>query len=114
MPAPRRFAPYHRWDRNFFLLYVALIWFGIAMGFVPEIAKHMRTPAARYPLIVHIHAAAFVGWLILLTVQVLLVRGQRLDLHRKLGVLGAGLAVFLAASIGARRRCRKASGSSGC
>jgi hypothetical protein len=95
MPAPRRFAPYHRWDRNFFLLYVALIWFGIAMGFVPQIAQHMRTPTARYPLIVHIHAAAFVGWLILLTAQVLLVRGRRLDLHRKLGVLGAGLAVFM-------------------
>jgi hypothetical protein len=42
---------------------------------------------------VHVHAAAFVGWLSLLTAQVLLVRTHRLATHRRLGlamvVLGA-------------------------
>jgi len=90
--ATGRFAPYHRWDCNFFLLWVALIWLGIAMGFGPQIARHLQTHARPYPLIIHIHAAAFVGWLILLTVQVLLIRGQRPDLHRRLGLIGVGLA----------------------
>jgi hypothetical protein len=44
---------------------------------------------------VHFHAAAFVGWLVLLTVQVGLVRAGRTDIHRKLGVLGVGLAAVM-------------------
>jgi hypothetical protein len=63
--------------------------------FAPQIARHLRSQAVPYPLIIHLHAAAFVGWLMLLTAQVLLVRAKRLDLHRRLGLLGAGLAAFM-------------------
>lgn len=87
-----RFAPRARRDRDFFVLMVALIWLGILMGFVPEIATHIRMHKPAYPLIVHIHAAAFVGWLCLLTTQVVLIRRGRVDIHRKLGILGAILA----------------------
>lgn len=87
-----RFAPRARWDRDFFILFVALIWLGILMGFVPEIAAHIRMHKPAYPLVVHIHAAAFVGWLCLLTTQVALIRGGRVDIHRKLGIFGAVLA----------------------
>jgi hypothetical protein len=90
--ARARFAAQHPWDRNFFLAIVALIWLGILMGFGPQIQQHMATAAAPYPLIVHIHAAAFVGWLVLLTTQVLLIRVHRTDIHRRLGVAGAALA----------------------
>lgn len=90
--AAARFAPRHRWDRNFFLLIVAVIWLGVLMGFVPQIRQHFATPSAPYPLIVHIHAAAFVGWLLLLTTQVLLIRAHRPDIHRRLGIAGAVLA----------------------
>ena len=74
MPAARGYTTNYKWDRNFFLLYVVLIWIGIAMGFGTEIVKHIRNHAPPYALIVHFHAAAFVGWLVLLTVQVLLIR----------------------------------------
>lgn len=87
-----RFAPRAKWDRYFFLLIVALIWLGILMGFVPEIVAHVRAHKPAYPSIVHIHAAAFVGWLCLLTTQVALIRGGRADIHRKLGIFGAFLA----------------------
>src|SRR5579859_3780955 len=87
---PTTFAGTHRWDRNFFLLVVALILLGILMGFVPEIIKNFQQHK-HYPLIVHIHAVAFVGWLCLLLTQVLLIRARRTDLHRKLGVAGACL-----------------------
>jgi hypothetical protein len=90
--AARGFTANSKWDRNFFLLYVVLIWIGIGMGFGTEIVKHIRNHAPPYALIVHFHAAAFVGWLVLLTVQVLLIRVHRADIHRKLGVAGAILA----------------------
>jgi hypothetical protein len=91
-PVARRFNPHHPWDRNFILLYVLLIWFGIAMGFGPQILEHVAQHAPPYPFIVHVHAAAFVGWLVLLSVQVWLIRQHRARIHRKLGVAGAALA----------------------
>jgi hypothetical protein len=89
------FPRQHPWDRNFFLLYVVLIWVGILSGFGPQIVKHVNTSAAPYPAVVHIHALAFVGWLALLTTQVLLIRSGRPDLHRRLGIAAVGLAAFM-------------------
>jgi hypothetical protein len=94
-PSRQRFARYHRGDRNFFLIYVALIWVAILSGFAPQVLEHLKTHAPAYPSIVHIHAVAFVGWLMLLTVQALLIRSARSDLHRTLGVLGAALAAAM-------------------
>jgi hypothetical protein len=87
-----RFALYHRYDRSFFALYVLLIWLGISMGFGPQIARHFAQNQPAYPLIVHVHAAAFVGWLVLLTTQVLLIRTRKLELHRTLGIAATVLA----------------------
>jgi hypothetical protein len=82
------FAPFHRADRNFFLFMVALLWLGILMGFVPEMIK--REP--HFPTMVHVHGMVFVSWLVLLTVQILLIRSRRIALHMTLGLLGAMLA----------------------
>ena len=96
--APRRtapFAPNHRWDRNFFLLYVALIWLGVVMGFGGDIQRHIAAGERPYPLIVHFHAVAFVGWLVVLTTQVLFIRRGRHDLHKALGVSAIALAAIM-------------------
>lgn len=85
------FAPQRSSDRNFFLALLALTWAGIIGGFGLDMADHIRHPAYAYPLIVHLHALLFVGWLVLLTTQMMLVRGKRLDLHRRLGLAAAWL-----------------------
>lgn len=79
-----------RWDRNFFLLMVGLLWLGILMGFVPEIIHRVRVHRL-FPAVVYFHGAVFVGWLSLLTAQVLLIRSRRVDLHRELGMAGTAL-----------------------
>ena len=79
-----------RWDRNFFLLMVALIWLGILMGFVPEIIGRIHADKP-FPAVVYFHGAVFVTWLCLLTTQVLLIRARRVDLHRELGMAGVAL-----------------------
>ncbi len=79
-------------EHTFILLLIALIWAAIIAGFVPEIVQHLRSNARPYPDAVHFHAAAFLGWLILLTVQVLLIGADRRRLHMKLGIAGAMLA----------------------
>jgi hypothetical protein len=94
-PGRPPFAPYHPWDHNFFLLMVVLIWVGVGNGFGFEILRHIQKHEAAYPLIVHVHAIAFVGWLVVLTIQVLLVRAGRTDLHMKLGLAAMGLAAAM-------------------
>jgi hypothetical protein len=86
--APRKlFAPNHPWDRNFFALWVALIWVGVLGGFVPEVVQHVAKHAKPFPWIIHVHAVFFLGWLVLLTAQVGLIRLGRPDLHRRLGAM---------------------------
>jgi hypothetical protein len=93
-PKPKApFAPLHPWDRNFFLLYVLLLWCGILGGFVPEIVQHVAQNKPPFPLIVHVHVVVFLGWLAVLTAQVLLIRRRRADLHRKLGEAAMALAL---------------------
>jgi hypothetical protein len=42
--------------------------------------------------LVHVHAAVFTAWILLLIVQTSLVSAGRVDLHRRLGIFGAALA----------------------
>lgn len=93
---PRRFALRHPWDRNFFLLLLVSIWAGILAGFVPDIFDHFTGRHVQYALIVPIHAAAFVGWLVLLTTQLALIRAGRADIHRRLGLVGLALILAMA------------------
>ena len=80
-------------DNNFFLLYVALIWFAVLAGFAPEMFRRLNSSAAPFPIAVHVHAVITVAWLGLLTSQTLLIRKRELQLHRKWGTAGGILAV---------------------
>lgn len=105
MPAPlsrpprRRFITHHKWDRNFFLTFLALCWLGVLMGFYPSVALryHGRAdyPA---PLILQIHAFAFCTWLVLLTVQIGFIRVRRPQLHMALGLVAFALIPVMALS----------------
>jgi uncharacterized membrane protein len=89
------FAPSHPWDRNFFLLMAALAWLGIAEGFGRDIADHIQRHKPAFPPIVHVHAAVFVLWLALFTVQILLIRTKRLSVHKQLGLWLVALACVM-------------------
>jgi hypothetical protein len=79
-------------DRGAFLLLTALVWIAILSGFGTDSFDHVQKHGLDYPLIVHFHAVAFLGWLTLFTVQVALISNGRPDLHRRLGMAGALLA----------------------
>ncbi len=72
-----------------------MVWVGVLSGFGTDSFQHVSKFGLDYPLIVHFHAVAFVGWLVLFTTQVLLIRSERKDIHRKLGIAGAGLATIM-------------------
>ena len=91
----RPFAAWHRWDRNFIAGLILYVWLGILLGFGGDIADHVLSHKPAFPLIVHVHAVVFVGWLVLFTVQAGLIRARRPELHRRLGYAMLGLAAFM-------------------
>ncbi len=48
-----------RADRNAFLVFVVLVWFGIVPGFGSDSFDHVSRFGLDYPIIVHVHAAIF-------------------------------------------------------
>ncbi|QJU58662.1 hypothetical protein HL653_13605 [Sphingomonas sp. AP4-R1] len=94
-PRSPRFAPRHPADAYIFAILTFYVWLGIVMGFGGEILAHYAQHKPAYPLIVHVHAIAFVGWLLLFTTQVALVRSRRLALHRRVGIGMIGLAIVM-------------------
>ena len=88
-PAPRAAG------RNAYLVFVALAWVGIISGFGTDSFRHVSQHGLDYPLIVHVHAVTFVAWLALVTVQIWLIRERNGALHRRLGVIGALIAVWM-------------------
>ncbi|HPU15975.1 MAG TPA: hypothetical protein PK808_07810, partial [Polymorphobacter sp.] len=97
------FLQQHKCDRNFFLAFVAIGWVLIFIGFAPSVTRRL-TGEADYPasMMLQAHVVVFVGWMVLLTAQVLLVRAGRRDIHRMLGVAGVILIpVMVVTGIGA-------------
>ncbi|MBB5707012.1 adenylate cyclase [Sphingopyxis panaciterrulae] len=67
----------------------------IVFGFAQFTARGFVDPL-RAPFWVHLHGAAMLGWLALLIVQPTLVSRRNLVLHRRLGWVGAALALVIA------------------
>jgi hypothetical protein len=84
-------------DRTAVAILVAILWIGVLSGFGTDMFDHVHKHGLDYPPILHVHALVFFGWLVLLTTQLLFVRASRIDLHMKLGFVGAGMALLMMA-----------------
>ena len=84
-----------REDRVPSAVWLGVLWVGMIAGFGLDLPRfaHENPPA---PKILYVHAAVFTVWLLLLTAQVLLVLGDRVAWHRKLGWFMAGWACLMA------------------
>jgi hypothetical protein len=65
------------------------------VGFGPTYFFKPVHPSPPLSLLLHVHAVVFTAWLVLLIVQSGLVRAHRTDLHMRLGLFGAALAVLV-------------------
>jgi len=65
---------------------VFAIWLAIVTGFSLDMVRRAQGGSLHFPLIVHLHVAAYVSWLLLLAAQVWLVRTRRVAVHRRLGM----------------------------
>jgi len=84
-----------RSDHIFFPAMSALILVTVFVGFARTyylagmVRAHLPSP------IIHIHAVVFSLWVLLLVTQTSLVAAHRIDAHRKLGLVGFGLACLM-------------------
>jgi len=90
-----RILPGRRYDNIFFSVMAGIILVLVAVGFARTyfLAGVFRAPLPA--LIIHIHGAAFTAWILLLITQTSFVSARRIDLHRKLGLAGFGLASLM-------------------
>src|SRR5437763_7985370 len=84
-----------RSDDVFFSGMALLILATVLVGFARTyfLAGVFRAPLPS--VIVHIHGAVFSSWILLLIAQISLVSAGRVDIHRRLGLVGFGLASLM-------------------
>jgi hypothetical protein len=84
-----------RFDDLFFAAMAVVILVSVFVGFAKSyyLAGVFKAPLPN--LLVHIHGAVFSCWILLLITQISLVAAGRVDVHRRLGLLGFGLACLV-------------------
>ena len=90
--APRRAR---RSDSVFFPSMAIVMALVVFAGFAPTYYLKYQFNGPPLNTLMMVHGAAFTAWIALLVTQTGLIANNRRDLHRKLGVLGAGLAVLM-------------------
>ncbi len=81
-----------REDRFPSVVWLGILWIGMILGFGLDAKGFL---GQHPPLLLHLHAAVFTIWMFLLTVQVLFVVRDRVDVHRKLGWILAAWACLM-------------------
>ncbi len=82
-------------EHPFFIGIVLLIVAAVLIGFANTYFLAGMFRAKLPSLLVHLHGAAFSGWIALLTTQVLLVSAKQVRWHMRLGVVGVYLAPLM-------------------
>ena len=86
-------ASAERWHQFFGLFAIAafvIVFAGFARTFF---LRFLFTPGA-LPVYLYLHGVLFTGWFVLFFVQARLIAAHRVDLHKRLGIFGAGLAAL--------------------
>lgn len=82
-------------DRRFYMTMSVVIAAIVFAGFAPTYYLKQHFGAPSLDLVIHLHGLAFSTWIALFFTQTVLIANGRADIHRKLGVFGAALAVLM-------------------
>lgn len=85
--------------RWFYVAMAVITLMAVLVGFGPTYAAPMVSGTFAGPVILHIHGAFAMGWVLLFLAQPLLVRFRKQSLHRRLGRLGLPLAIGFATTM---------------
>lgn len=78
---------------RFFLTLSVLLLLTLLAGFAPTLYLRTAFDAIDMPLYLHVHGAVISTWFVVFVLQNALIAGQRPDLHRRLGMAAAFIAI---------------------
>jgi hypothetical protein len=81
-------------DRKIYVVWIGMVWAAILVGFGMDFARYVGE-APPPPFILHFHAAVYVLWLGLVTLQILWVELGKLRRHKQLGWLTVAVSVLM-------------------
>jgi hypothetical protein len=81
-------------DRKIYAVWIAIVWAAILAGFGMDLTRYMGVGPPP-PFILHIHAAVYVLWLGLVTLQILWIETGNLRRHKQLGWLTVGVSALM-------------------
>lgn len=82
-------------DQRLFAVILVWIWLGVVVGFGFDISQDLHKGPLHFLPIVHVHAMVFVGWMVLFTCQLMLIRSGKTATHKRLGVAMAWLVAVM-------------------
>jgi len=102
-----------RTRHDMFSIFALVAFTVVFAGFARTFFLRFLFTSARMPIYLYVHGVLFSGWFALFFIQSRLIAFHRVDLHRRLGMLGAGLAglgvpVAIGVAIHAGRRLYEA------
>jgi hypothetical protein len=84
-----------RRERLFYTCMAVAILVTVFAGFARTYFLRPYFDARPLPTLLHLHGFVFTSWVLLFITQTALVAAKRIDIHRRLGLLGAALAVLM-------------------
>lgn len=82
-------------DHRYFTVAAVSVTVTVLAGFVPLYTLRLLRHDPNLTLLVHAHGFVMTAWIALFLTQTLLIARHRVDLHRRLGMFGVGLATLV-------------------
>ena len=82
-------------DHRYFSVAAVAVTVVVVAGFVPMYSLRLLRHDPNLTLLVHAHGFVMTAWIALFLTQTLLIARHRVDLHRRLGMFGVGLATLV-------------------
>jgi hypothetical protein len=82
-------------EHRYFTIVAVVATVTVLAGFIPNYTLRLLHHDPNLTLLVHAHGFVMTAWIALFLTQTLLIAKHRVDLHRRLGVFGVGLAALV-------------------
>jgi hypothetical protein len=82
-------------EHRYFSVAAIAVTVTVLAGFIPLYSMRLSRRDPNLTILVHAHGFVMIAWVALFLTQTLLIARHRLDLHRRLGVFGAGIAALV-------------------
>jgi uncharacterized membrane protein YozB (DUF420 family) len=96
MPFQSKYHSHPPARRTGFFFWIAILLLLLNIwGFAPTFFFRKQFNSPELPLVTQVHGAIFSAWFVLFIIQASLIRKRRIRLHKRFGIMGVVLAIFM-------------------